>query len=189
MKADAMRVRRVSTGHDATGKAIFAVDDQVSATTLMLAPAVTYHELWRSDAITSLPNDGLPTAGADFFPPPGGYRFFILTLQPEGSTRMADDVDIEAGLREMEDKTPGMLAHSEAENPGMHRTDSVDFEIVLTGELVLELDDGAETMLRAGDVNIQNGTRHRWHNRGAQPATMACFLLGAPRVEAAEMTR
>jgi mannose-6-phosphate isomerase-like protein (cupin superfamily) len=184
-----MTVRRVSTGHDVTGKAIFTVDDQVAATTLMLAPAVSYHELWRADSTPTLPNDGLPTTGPDFFPPVGGYRFFILTLQPEGSTRMADDIDIAAGLREMEDKTPGMLAHSEAENPGMHRTDSVDFEIVLTGELVLELDDGAETVLRAGDVNIQNGTRHRWHNRGEQPATMACFLLGATRVGSAETTR
>jgi quercetin dioxygenase-like cupin family protein len=54
-------------------------------------------------------------------------------------------------------------------------------EIMLAGEVILELDDGAEVTLRSGDVNIQNGTRHRWHNRGTEPAVMAVAMVGASR--------
>jgi quercetin dioxygenase-like cupin family protein len=63
----------------------------------------------------------------------------------------------------------------------MHTTDTVDMEIMLSGEVVLELDNGVERTLRAGDVNIQNGTRHRWHNRCTEPATMAVVMVGATR--------
>jgi len=52
---------------------------------------------------------------------------------------------------------------------------------MLSGEVVLELDNGVERTLHTGDVNIQNGTWHRWHNRGTEPATMAVFIIGASR--------
>jgi quercetin dioxygenase-like cupin family protein len=74
-----------------------------------------------------------------------------------------------------------MLETNEYDQPGMHTTDTVDMEIVISGEIVLELDDGVETTLRAGDVNIQNGTRHRWHNRGNEPAVIAVAMVGLPR--------
>lgn len=73
------------------------------------------------------------------------------------------------------------MAVNEMDSPGMHTTDTVDMEIMLSGEIVLELDDGAETTLRAGDVNIQNGTRHRWHNRGDVPAVMVVAMVGGSR--------
>jgi len=61
----------------------------------------------------------------------------------------------------------------------MHTTDTIDFEVVLSGEVVLELDDGVEKVLRVGDTVVQNGTRHRWSNRGSVPAVLAVILLGA----------
>ncbi|MFF5968677.1 cupin domain-containing protein [Streptomyces collinus] len=61
----------------------------------------------------------------------------------------------------------------------MHATPTVDYGIVLQGEIVLELDDGHRTSLSAGDIVIQNGTRHAWRNRSDQPATMAFVLIGA----------
>jgi hypothetical protein len=76
---------------------------------------------------------------------------------------------------------PGVLETNEFDNPGMHTTDTVDMEIMLSGEVILELDNGLERTLRTGDVNIQNGTRHRWHNRGTESATMAVFIAGASR--------
>lgn len=176
-----MSVRRVSTGHDHSGRAIFARDEEVPPVTLVLSPATRYHLLWSADAPETLPNDGAVPSWTSFFPPVGGYRFFLLTLLPGDAYAGLAGVDIDAGIREMDDKLPGLREHSEPDDPGMHRTDSIDFEIVLSGEITLELDDGAETVLRAGDVNIQNGTRHRWHNRSDQQATMACFLVGAPR--------
>jgi mannose-6-phosphate isomerase-like protein (cupin superfamily) len=111
----------------------------------------------------------------------GGYRFFLLTFPPGDGGADVEGLDIEAGLRELQEKLPGMLETNEFDNPGMHTTDTVDMEIVISGEIVLELDDGVETTLRPGDVNIQNGTRHRWHNRGSEPAVMAVAMVGLPR--------
>jgi quercetin dioxygenase-like cupin family protein len=63
----------------------------------------------------------------------------------------------------------------------MHTTDTIEFEVVLSGEVILELDDEVETVLRQGDTVVQNGTRHRWGNRGTEPAVMAVFTVGAHR--------
>jgi hypothetical protein len=176
-----MRVRQVSTGHDESGRAVIASDQEVEPVTLVLSPSTEYHLLWSSDDTETLPNGGVAPPRSTFFPSVGGYRFFLLTLLPNADYSFLADVDIEAGLREMDETMPGMRDHSEPDNPGMHRTDTVDFEVILGGEVTLELDDGVETILKAGDINIQNGTRHRWHNRGSEPATMACFIVGADR--------
>jgi mannose-6-phosphate isomerase-like protein (cupin superfamily) len=179
-----MNVRRVVTGHDADGKAVFVDDDVVEPTTVALSPTV-YHELWRADSAPTLPDAGANGPKTTFFPPVGGYRFFLLTFPPGDGSADLDGVDIEAGLRELQEKLPGVLETNELDQPGMHTTDTVDMEIVISGELVLELDDGVETTLRTGDVNIQNGTRHRWHNRGGVPAVLAVAMVGLPRIASA----
>jgi quercetin dioxygenase-like cupin family protein len=81
----------------------------------------------------------------------------------------------------VEEKLPGLLASAEPDGEGMHISDTIDFEVVLAGEVTLELDDGAESVLRPGDTVVQNGTRHRWINRGKDPAVMAVFMVGAHR--------
>jgi mannose-6-phosphate isomerase-like protein (cupin superfamily) len=175
-----MNVRRVVTGHDAQGKAVIVDDGVVEPTTVTLSPTV-YHELWRADSLPTLPDAGVNGRKTTFFPPVGGYRFFLLTFPPGDGGADFEGVDIEAGLRELQEKLPGVLETNELDQPGMHTTDTVDMEIVVSGEIVLELDDGVETTLRPGDVNIQNGTRHRWHNRGTEPAVMAVAMVGLPR--------
>jgi hypothetical protein len=176
-----MNVRRVVTGHDEHGKAVIVDDDIVEPTTVTLSPTV-YHELWRADSAATLPNAGTNGPKTTFFPPVGGYSFFLLTFPPGDGGTDYEGVDIEAGLRELQEKLPGVLETNEFDQPGMHTTDTVDMEIMISGEIVLELDDGVETTLRPGDVNIQNGTRHRWHNRGTEPAVMAVAMVGLPRV-------
>lgn len=69
----------------------------------------------------------------------------------------------------------------EPDNPGMHTTATIDYEFVVSGEITLELDDGAEVTVRAGDTVIQSGTRHAWRNRSAEPCTMVVVLIGAHR--------
>jgi quercetin dioxygenase-like cupin family protein len=69
----------------------------------------------------------------------------------------------------------------EPAHPGMHTTDTVDFDVVISGEVWLELDDGAEVRLGPGDCVVQNGTRHRWHNRASRPCVIAVALLGMTR--------
>ena len=61
----------------------------------------------------------------------------------------------------------------------MHTTATIDYGILLSGQAVLELDDGATVVLNPGDTYIQNGTRHRWSNTGDTPAVIAVTLIGA----------
>jgi quercetin dioxygenase-like cupin family protein len=90
-----------------------------------------------------------------------------------------EDLDIEAALAELEEKLPGLAGHMEVDDPGMHTTATVDMEVVLSGQVVLELDDGATRTMGPGDVIVQNGTRHRWSNPGDEPAVLAVFIVGA----------
>lgn len=176
----ASTIRRVVTGTDTSGRAVVIRDDKVAPTTTALT-AVTYHELWRADHPPRLPSAGVNGDKTTFFPPAGGYRFFVITIPPGDGHGQAENLDLDTALREMQDKLPGMLDVSEFDNPGMHTTDTVDMEIVLSGEVVLELDDGIEVTLRAGETIIQNGTRHRWHNRGVVPAVMVVAMVGGSR--------
>jgi Cupin domain len=123
----------------------------------------------------ALPKRGAEPTQPTCFPPVGGFRFGIVTVPP-GAAPGASDA---AALAELEAKLPGLLGHMEPDEPGMHTTDTIDFEVMLSGELVLELDDGAEVTLRPGATVVQNGTRHRWINRSKEPAQFAVFICGA----------
>lgn len=168
------------TGHDANGRSVFTTDDDVAPVELRALPGWEFFLLWGADAPPAFPDDGAEPPYESYFPPVGGLRFSLSTIPPEGLEPPAG-LDPAEGEAEIERALPGMLAHMEADEPGMHTTDTVDLEIVLRGELVLELDDGAEKHLGPGDVIVQNGTRHRWRNPGTEPALLAVWMLGVPR--------
>jgi mannose-6-phosphate isomerase-like protein (cupin superfamily) len=176
-----MTRRRVVTGRDAAGKSVFVSDEQVEPLKLGLMPGLEFVRLWGGNETPALPTDGSQPAAPTFFPPPGGYRFAFVTIPPEGSATLPDDLDVEQAVAEVNEKLPGMMDHMEPDNPGMHTTETVDLDLMLSGEMFLELDDGAEVRLRPGDCVIQNGTRHAWHNRGSEPCTMLSILVGAQR--------
>src|SRR5205807_8436146 len=159
------------TGQRADGTSVFVADEQVEPITVSLLPGLEFHRLWGGDAPPTLPTDGSPPAQPRYFPPPGGYRFGFFTLGPE-SVGMPDDLDVGAALVELGTKLPGLADVMEPDHPGMHTTDTVDIDLVVSGEVWLELDDGAEVQLRAGDCVVQNGTRHAWHNRSSEPAVL-----------------
>jgi mannose-6-phosphate isomerase-like protein (cupin superfamily) len=71
--------------------------------------------------------------------------------------------------------------HFERDNPGFHTTDTIDYGVVVRGEMTLELDDGQKVHLRQGDCVIQNGTRHRWRNPLPEPCLMAFVSVGGKR--------
>ena len=176
-----MNVRRVVTGQTRNGKSVFVSDEVVEPLRLPLMAGVEFRRVWGGDETTPLPTGGAEPAASTFFPPAGGYRFTFVTLPPEGSTALPEDIDLEQAVAELNQKLPGMMEHMEPDNPGMHTTDTVDLDLIITGELDLELDDGAEVHLRPGDCVIQNGTRHAWHNRTSEPCTMLSILVGAQR--------
>lgn len=161
-----MQVRQVVTGHDADGRAVIARDEKIDGTPIPGLGELAF--LWSADGPATYPNAGNNPAAPGIFPSVGGVRFVIATYAPE-----LDVVAPEA--------TPEM--HTEAgDKPGMHRTDTTDFGVVLSGNVVVEVDDGAEVLLSPGDVVVQNGTRHRWRVVGDVPATVAVCIIGANRV-------
>lgn len=175
-----MRIRRVVTGQTAAGRSVFVSDEQVEPTTLQLLPGAEFHQMWGADEAMALPTDGARPATPRYFPPTAGFRFLFFTLGPDRVTLPAD-LDVPAALQELGEKLPGLGEAMEPDNPGMHTTDTVDFDVVISGEAWLELDDGAEVRLGPGDCVVQNGTRHRWHNRTSEPCVIAVALLGAKR--------
>lgn len=177
-----MNVRRVVTGHDQAGKAVFVSEVQVEPITASLAPGAEFHRLWGSDTAPTFPDNGAMPHYATYFPPIGGFRVWFFSLPPRGrgtNGNTAASTPDPAVLSELEANLPGLAKYLEPDAPGMHTTPTVDFEVVLSGEIVLELDDGASRTLRAGDTIVQNGTRHRWRNDGDVPAVIAVFVCGA----------
>ena len=175
-----MKVRRVVTGHTPDGKATIASDTEVDGLTVALMPGAEFHRLWGADTAPTFPDDGSPYAGVNYFPPLGGFRFGLFTLPPDSETA-AMPMDMDAALQEAEAKLPGAVVYLEPDHPGMHKTDTIDFEYIVSGEVWLELDDGREVHLRAGDTVVQNGTRHAWRNKSSEPCQIVVCLIGAHR--------
>ena len=163
-----MGSRRVVTGQNKDGKAVIVSDEEVEAGTRQTV--VAYTSLWGADAPPSFPNDGKHPQMTRLFPGPGGYRFFTWTLAPNSISAPTPE--------ELKKLPPDVQAHLERDEPGMHTSDSVDLEIVLAGEASVELDDGAVVHLKVGDFLVQNGTRHRWFNRGSVPTTVCGVIIG-----------
>jgi hypothetical protein len=175
-----MTVRRVVTGHTPDGKSTVASDAEVDAITLGLLPGTQFWRLWGADEAPTFPDDGSPRSAQAYFPSVGGFLFGVFTIGPD-SVSMPKDLDMQLAMVEIEDKLPGVAARLEADNPGMHTTDTIDFEYVLSGEVWLELDGGRAVHIRAGDTVVQNGTRHAWRNKGTERCRVVFFLVGAHR--------
>ena len=100
--------------------------------------------------------------------------------RPEGY-KPPPGVTLESALKELNDKVPGMGDVMERGAPGMHTSDTIDYCVVVRGEMTLELDDGQKIHLRQGDCVVQNGTRHRWRNPLFEPCLMAFVSIGGKR--------
>lgn len=173
-----MNVRRVVTGKNAEGKSVFVSDSVVEPVRPLLTPGAEFHTIWGSDTIPQLPQDGTLPPFTAWFPPAGGYRFGFFSVAPE-SAGPPHVTDMAAAFADLEAKLPGLAGHMEPDAPGMHTTNTIDVEYVISGEVWLELDDGAEVRLGPGDTIVQNGTRHAWRNKGEVPCRLALVLIGA----------
>jgi mannose-6-phosphate isomerase-like protein (cupin superfamily) len=175
-----MDIRCVVTGQNTSGKSVFVRDASVAPITLALLPGFEFHRLWGSESIVQLPANGTAPPHPGYFPPKSGFRFGFFTIPPEAETELAP-ANLAAAFGELREKLPGMVEVLEPENSGMHTTDTVDFDVVISGEVYLELDAGSEVLLKAGDCVVQNGTRHAWRNRSSANCVIAVTLVGAER--------
>jgi hypothetical protein len=173
-----MAVRRVVTGHDAKGKAVFASDVEVEPITVSLLPGTEFCRVWGADQPPRFPDDGAAPAAPMYFPPLGGFRFGSFTLAPD-AVALPEDLDMAAAIGELNERLPGIGDALEPDHPGMHTTATVDYEYIVSGRCVLELDDGATRELAPGDTVIQNGTRHAWRNPYDDPCVIVFALIGA----------
>ncbi|MGF6508541.1 cupin domain-containing protein [Paraburkholderia sp. 32] len=174
-------VRRVVTG-EKDGKSVIVSDGPVANTHDYAAvPGFQTTLAWATlQGVAPLPHDGKdPAVGIQsVVPDPHGTRLLVVQFPPDSSLDSADFDPVAAGA-EYEAHLPGLAQAFEPDGSGMHRTASVDYDIIVSGELWLELDDGEIRHLKAGDIVIQNGTRHAWRNRSTMPAVMVAVLIGA----------
>jgi hypothetical protein len=179
-----MQFCRIVTGHGAAGKSVFASTDSMQQNEAVHLPGFASSLVWATPPGAVVPDRASEwRAGqSSFHPEAGGTRFLVVTFPPD-SVMMSGSFDPVAAGNEQLRLSPGIAERFEPDNIGMHTTDTIDYGIVLSGEIWLEVDDGEETRLRQHDVVIQNGTRHAWRNKSSAPATAAFVLIGVERKE------
>jgi hypothetical protein len=170
-------IRRVVTGHDAQGRSVFIMDGPAPTVHARNTGSAVCTELWET---TSMPADNSghadPTAHPYRLPPQANGTVFRVIEYPPDRIRLAamnQQQPASAGI----DGNPQHY-HGTSRHPGFHKIDSVDYAIVLQGEIWALMDEG-ETLLRQGDILIQRGTNHAWSNRTEQPAYVAFVLIDA----------
>lgn len=171
-----MNVRRVVTAVDADGRSVIASDEAAPALEPGALPGFTFFKIWGTEGETTT---GAPNAPEPYWPPVGGTRFLLVRWAPQSA--VGEPVGDPAALAaEAERELPGLLASFEEGSP-MHTSDTVDYGLLLEGEMWLEVDDGQEVRLEPGTCVVQRGTRHAWTNRSDAPALMMFVLVGARR--------
>ena len=183
-----MNVRRALTGRDAAGKSVFISFAPPPRTiTYENLPGLVFAEMYATQGTPSLTGgEPDPTPGlANLVAGPGETRFRLVQFAPRPPEGWEPETGcFEKAFAEFDRKTPGFAEHFEKENFPMHTTGTVDYGIVVRGEIVLELDDGKTVHLKQGDCVVQNGTRHRWINPLAEPCLMAFIMVGGERKSA-----
>jgi quercetin dioxygenase-like cupin family protein len=144
--SEAFQVRRVVTGHDASGKAIVTIDETLPGTSMRAG--VSAAVAWTSEGF------------------------------PVDNNGEADEGKRKTGTTHGNGTVFRIIEFAPGNGGRNHRTDSIDYAVVLSGEIEMDLD-GVETHLKAGDVIVQRGTIHNWINRGSEPCVIAFVLIAA----------
>ncbi len=121
---------------------------------------------------------------------PGATACVVWTSQgfPVDNTGAADEAQRETGTTLANGSVFRILELQPGNTPRVHRTDSLDYAVIMSGEIDMELETGDITHLKAGDVVVQRGTVHNWINRGPEPCVIAFVLIAAKSVEVAGKT-
>lgn len=155
-------IRRIVTGVNSAGQSSVASDRTLESGGF---PGGSALFIWGHDDTPTVPTNGDEPAWEGSFPPVGGSRISFSHFLP-GQAKEYDE-----------------FVNSVAPDPvpGMHVSDTVDYAVVMSGHLHMELEDGSVVDLHANDVIVQNGTRHRWINVGDDPAVLLAISVGAHR--------
>ncbi len=173
-------IHRVVTGHDAAGRAVIVSEGPLPVVKELAAiPGTVFHEVWNTPANPLADNGADPSTGLVVLPPPpGGTRMRFVDIPPDTEDLLAHGAGrMEAAFDEIGDRKASTVAEH-SPHPLMHRTESIDYGIVIEGEMTLVLDRG-EAVLKPGSVVIQRGTNHAWANRSGRPCRMLFILIDA----------
>lgn len=168
-------IRRVVTGHDENGKAVVIMDEPAANIVTSEHRPGGRTNMWRTTSMPACYGGARDEAAADvrftLEPMAGGTNFRISEYPPASP----DDGAVDSGKAFAEVGAAHKLVEG-ARHPFMHSTDTVDYAIVLEGEIVMLLDDD-DVVLKAGDVVIQRGTNHAWENRSDKLTRIAFILI------------
>ena len=174
--------RRVITGHDASGTAVFLYDGEAQKVQPAPRPGVVSTLFWTTDKTPAALVDDRDMADRTIgiTPPKNGSIFRVVEYSPDTTVKHMSDQErawkAESGGRKIAGE--GIQMKADERHHGMHRTESIDYAIILSGEICLILDD-SEKLLKAGDMVVQQGTWHAWSNRGSEPCHIVFILIGA----------
>ena len=149
------QIRRVVTGHDASGRAVVKRDETLDLDARNSRANVASRVVWTTESF------------------------------PVDNTGEEDTADRASGLTLANGTVFRIVEFAPGNAPPMHRTDSIDYAVVISGEIDMQLDEGETVHLRAGDVLVQRGTIHNWLNRGSEPCRIAFILIDARPVAVA----
>ncbi|MBT9371325.1 cupin domain-containing protein [Rhizobium sp. CSW-27] len=172
-------ITRIVTGHADDGRSILSeVGPLPTVVELAAIPGTVFHEVWSTgESPARVANGADPTIGPLVLPPPpGGTRIRFVDIPPDtedflktGHRRMGE------AFEEIGDRAASTVREN-SPHPLMHRTESIDYGIVIEGEMTLVLDED-EVLLKPGSVVIQRGTNHAWANRSGAPCRMLFVLI------------
>jgi len=166
-------IHRVVTGHDADGKAVVAINGPLpKIVELQAIPGMIFHEVWETQGMPApVDNSADPSTGPMMHgPPKQGTRIRFVDLPPDTSYLAEADTRMKSLFEEV-NNVEGLTTKADSPHPMMHRTESIDYGVVIEGELTLVLDD-SEVLLKPYSVVIQRGTNHAWANRSSKQCRM-----------------
>ena len=169
--------RRVITGHNSAGKSVVAIDSPPGR--LFGTDERGLAEIWNTDGGPVATRDGTDRANIDVVlsPVANGSKFRFFAIAPENPALSREELEERVAKRFAEMGA----AHERVDttrHPAMHKTKTVDYIVLLSGEVTLLLDDD-ERDLKPFDVVVQRGTNHAWINKGQEPALLIAVLIDA----------
>ncbi len=170
-------VRRIVTGHDKNGRSIIVSDGPAPCVYVPPKnPNVSLIDLWLTESApaSNVGNEDSTAKPLQLLPPKRGTVVRMLELPPDKERDYSHTKDYFKGMGAGQ----GVLDEKGKRHPGMHKTASVDYIVILEGEIWALMDEG-EVLMKPGDVLIQRGTNHAWSNRSDKPCRFLAVLVDA----------
>ena len=169
-------IRRVITGQKPEGESSFTHVEEIEPLR-RVDGTPQWWGVWGFDELPTLPFfDDRPYQASSLFPPPGGLRVQMANIPPGAVTEIASPSAEWLRLRDA-----SRVGYDRDNQTGMHTTDTIDVGIVVSGEAWIIQGNGDRVRLRHGDVYVQNGAEHAWHNDTDEPFLIVFVFLGVPR--------